>query len=148
VSLDELSRQIAIGPPPATVISSVYAVGGSNRKLVSTPASEIEREQVEWLFPERVPLGMLTILAGVGGLGKGMWSCLLASQTPGVTLIATAEDHTGATVRPRLEAVEADLARARFIGIKQSTSRRTGSRSPTTSGCSSSWSRTSAPAWS
>jgi hypothetical protein len=42
---------------------------------------------------------------------------LLAAQTPGVTLITTAEDHTGATVRPRLEAVQADLKRARFIGV-------------------------------
>jgi hypothetical protein len=50
-----------------------------------------------------------------------MWSCLLASQTPGVTLIATTEDHTGATVRPRLEAVEADLERAQFIGSGRST---------------------------
>jgi hypothetical protein len=36
-----------------------------------------------------------------------------------VTLIATAEDRTGATVRPRLEAVQADLKRARFIGVRQ-----------------------------
>jgi hypothetical protein len=61
---------------------------------------------------------MPTVLVGVGGVGKGTWAALLAAQTPGVTLFATAEDHAGATVRPRLETAKADLARARFINVR------------------------------
>jgi RecA-family ATPase len=84
----------------------------------SLPASRIHREQVEWLEPGRIPLRMVTVLAGVGGLGKSQLSCLLAAANPGVTLIATAEDSPSTTVRPRLEAVDADLESVRFVSIR------------------------------
>jgi hypothetical protein len=61
---------------------------------------------------------MVTVLAGIGGLGKSQFACLLAAHNPGITLIATAEDSPSTTVRPRLEAVEADLDRVRFVSIK------------------------------
>jgi hypothetical protein len=88
------------------------------RRVFAIPASQVRRESVEWLEPGRVPIGMVTIVSGVGGLGKSTWTCLLASRNPGVTLIATAEDSPETTVRPRLEAVEADLDRVRFVVVK------------------------------
>jgi hypothetical protein len=60
----------------------------------------------------------VTVLAGIGGLGKSQLACLFSAANPGVTLIATAEDSPSTTVRPRLEAVEADLERVRFVSIK------------------------------
>ncbi len=88
------------------------------RHVYAVPASAIQREAVEWLDLGRVPLGMVTVLCGVGGLGKSTWTCLLAARNPGVTLMATAEDSLAATVRPRLEAVEADLDRVRFVSVQ------------------------------
>jgi hypothetical protein len=61
---------------------------------------------------------MVTVLAGIGGLGKSQWTALLAAENPGVTLIATAEDSPAVTVRPRLEAVAADLDRVKFARIQ------------------------------
>lgn len=90
----------------------------ARRRAVAQSASQVHRELVEWLEPGRVPLRMVTVLAGVGGLGKSQLSCLLAANNPGVTLIATAEDSPSTTVRPRLEAVEADLERVKFLSIK------------------------------
>jgi hypothetical protein len=95
------------------------------RRLLATPAAKIQREQVEWLEPGRVPIGLVTVLAGVGGLGKSQWTCLLAARLsrgelgdPGVTLIATAEDSPSTTVVPRLEALEANLELVQFLTIK------------------------------
>jgi AAA domain len=94
------------------------ANGHMPRRAVAVAASQVHREQVEWLEPGRIPLRMVTVLAGIGGLGKSQFACLLAAANPGVTLIATAEDSPSTTVRPRLEAVEADLERVRFVSIK------------------------------
>jgi hypothetical protein len=80
--------------------------------------STIRREQVEWLVPERVPLGMLTLLIGDPGLGKSLFTCMVAAQLsraellnrePAATLLLTAEDSLGATIRPRLDAAGARL---------------------------------------
>lgn len=79
-----------------------------------TSYGRIEPEQVEWLWAERVPLGMLTLLVGDPGLGKSLLTCHLAaevSRSGGDVVLSSAEDHAAATVRPRLEAAEADLAR-------------------------------------
>jgi RecA-family ATPase len=88
------------------------------RRAIATPAADVRRERVEWLSPGRVPLRMVTVLAGFGGLGKSQWTALLAAENPRFTLIATAEDSPAATVRPRLEAVGADLERVAFVSIQ------------------------------
>jgi hypothetical protein len=65
------------------------------------------------------------VLAGVGGLGKSQWTNLLAARLsrgelgePGVSLIATAEDSESTTVRPRLEAVEANIELIHSITVQ------------------------------
>lgn len=88
------------------------------REVVAITAASVRRETVQWLEPGRVPLGMVTVLSGIGGLGKSTLACLWAAQNPGVTLIATAEDSPEATVRPRLEAVNADLELVRFVLVR------------------------------
>ncbi len=98
--------------------------GKPARRVLTTAAADVERAQAEWLDGCRVPLGKVTIVAGPGGVGKSQWTCLLAAQLSrgelgdaGATLIATAEDDPSTTVRPRLEAVQADLARVHFLTI-------------------------------
>ena len=102
------------------------------REVIARPASQISRQPIEWLIPGRVPLGMVTVLSGIGGLGKSTLTALWAAENPGVTLIATAEDSLGATVRPRLEAAGADLERVHFVLVRTEEGSRTGSRFPTT----------------
>jgi hypothetical protein len=98
--------------------------GSSPRRVLATAAREIERSEVDWLDSGRVPRGMVTVLAGIGGFGKSQFTCLLAARNSrgelgeaSATLIATAEDDPSTTVRPRLEAVEADLSRVHFLTI-------------------------------
>jgi AAA domain len=95
---------------------SVFPIPG--RHAVAEAATRVRRERVEWREPGRVPMRMVTVLAGVGGLGKSQLSCLWAANNPGVTLIATAEDSPSATVRPRLEAVNAKLELVQFVSIQ------------------------------
>jgi putative DNA primase/helicase len=84
--------------------------------------SGIERENVRWLWPGRVPLGMLTLLIGDPGLGKSLKALLMASWTSRAgadVLILSAEDHAGATIRPRAEAVKADLDRLHIVTMRR-----------------------------
>jgi hypothetical protein len=95
------------------------------RNVVATPFSQIARKQVEWLDPGRVPIGLVTVIAGYGGLGKSQWMLSLCARlsrgefgAPGVSLIATAEDDEETTVRPRLEAAQANLELVHSITVR------------------------------
>ncbi len=92
-------------------------------------ASDVEAENVSWLWPGRIPLGKLTILEGDPGLGKSTIAFDVAARLtigapmpdgspsgePAGVVILTAEDGYGDTVRPRLEAAGADLSRVHFF---------------------------------
>ena len=88
---------------------------------------DVVAHPVRWLWPRRLPLGKLTILDGDPGLGKSALTLDLGARVSsgqpmpdgaaadlagpaGVVLLA-AEDALADTVRPRLEAAGADLAR-------------------------------------
>jgi putative DNA primase/helicase len=89
------------------------------------PISEIESRPVNWLWPGRLALGKLSILDGDPGLGKSLLSLDLAARLttgrpfpdgspgPGVSnvVVLNAEDAYHDTVRPRLQAMGADLDR-------------------------------------
>jgi putative DNA primase/helicase len=75
-------------------------------------ASLVTAVKVAWLWLQRVPMAMLTILTGSPGVGKSTMLYDLAarcSREGRRVLIVTAEDHLAAVVRPRLEAAGADL---------------------------------------
>jgi hypothetical protein len=82
-------------------------VGGYAKSLQS-----IQPEKVDWLWPGRIPFGMLSLLIGDPGLGKSLLSVDIAakvSRAGGNVLLASAEDHAAITIRPRAEAAGADL---------------------------------------
>jgi hypothetical protein len=95
---------------------------------------------IRWLWPGRIPLGALTLLAGDPGVGKSLLTLDLAARvsrgapwpdqapagetvpsaavsnpqlahSPGSVLLLTAEDDLADTIRPRLEAAGADCSR-------------------------------------
>jgi hypothetical protein len=96
------------------------------RRAKLTAYLNIPDERVEWLWPLRVPLGAVTLLAGQPGLGKSQVSIALAAKLtrgelpcgPGAAIIATAEDHRAAVIRPRLRAAEAELGAAFDIRVQ------------------------------
>jgi hypothetical protein len=67
----------------------------------------------------------LVVLLDHGGLGKSQWTLALAGRVtrgelgdPAPVLIATSEDSIAATVKPRLEAVQADPNLYAFIKVQ------------------------------
>ena len=86
--------------------------------------SEVEPEQVEWLWPGRLPLGKLAVLDGDPGLGKSALTLDLAARVsagfelpdggrcgPAGVVLLSAEDGLEDTIRPRLDAAGADTER-------------------------------------
>jgi putative DNA primase/helicase len=86
--------------------------------------ADVQPETVRWLWHPYIALGKLTILEGDPGIGKSTVTCALASAVtngkgfpgadtfePGNVLMLSAEDGLADTLRPRLDAVEADTTR-------------------------------------
>lgn len=77
-------------------------------------AHEVAPKKVDWLWRERIPRGMITIVAGKPDVGKGMFAVHVAAALSkrGENVIYSAqEDDAGMMTRPRLEAAGADLDR-------------------------------------
>jgi hypothetical protein len=75
-------------------------------------ASGVEAEAVDWRWMNRIPKGMITLVAGKPDVGKGLFGAHVAaaiSREGGNVLYSAAEDHHGLMTRPRLEAAGADL---------------------------------------
>src|ERR687893_1945254 len=92
--------------------------------MAGTLLSEVEPEQVEWLWPGRLPLGKLAVLDGDPGLGKSALTLDLAARVsaglelpdggrsgPAGVVLLSAEDGLEDTIRPRLDAAGADTER-------------------------------------
>lgn len=86
--------------------------------------ADVAAEVVRWLWYPYIALGKLTLLEGDPGLGKSWLTCALAAAVthgrglpgaepfePGNVLMLSAEDGLGDTLRPRLDAVGADVSR-------------------------------------
>src|SRR5205085_12252403 len=86
--------------------------------------ADVATEFVRWLWHPYIPLGKITILEGDPGLGKSWLTCAIAAAVscgrglpgtdsfePGNVLMLSAEDGLADTLRPRLDAVGADVSR-------------------------------------
>ena len=87
---------------------------------VLTCLANVQPQPVEWLWPGRIALGKLTLLAGDPGLGKSFLTLDMATRVSratawpdgaavyaplGSVILLGAEDALGDTVRPRLDAM-------------------------------------------
>jgi len=94
--------------------------------------------ETDWLWPNYMPAGAITVLDGDPGLGKSQLTVDLAARLsrgdcmppqsgpdgtfePRSTLILNAEDDPARTLRPRLDAAGADPARVYFMRGMQTT---------------------------
>lgn len=89
--------------------------------------SKVQPKSIEWLLPGRIPLGAITLLDGDGGVRKSTFALNLAAMVSiggalpgngaavaGGVLLLGHEDDSAATVRPRLQAMNANLDRIFF----------------------------------
>ncbi|MGC9602247.1 MAG: bifunctional DNA primase/polymerase [Minisyncoccia bacterium] len=101
----------------------------SGSESSSTPnlrrMSDVQPEDVSWLWPQRIPSGKLTVIAGDPDLGKSSVAYTIAAHisrgTPwpvndgpapiGDSILLSAEDGAADTIRPRLDAAGADCNR-------------------------------------
>jgi putative DNA primase/helicase len=105
--------------------------GGSNaprsRRAKLVRAGDVKYEKVNWLWPGRIPAGMLTVVGGKPGLGKSLLTAELAARVtqgglgsrPADVLFLSAEDSIVHTIVPRLQAAGADLDRVAFPTIER-----------------------------
>ncbi len=76
--------------------------------------ADVTPRQVRWLVPGLIPLRTLTLVAGVGGLGKTTWLLAQAatlSRAGHDCVIVSFEDTAAEIIRPRVEAANGDLTR-------------------------------------
>jgi len=99
------------------------------RALPTQRADSIQAETVNWLWEGWLPRGKVVTLEGNPGLGKSTLTIALtaslttARQLPDGTmptkrervLLVSSEDGAADTIRPRLDAAKADLARVQLI---------------------------------
>lgn len=103
----------------------------AQRTVLLTPASRYEPEGVEWVWEDRIPVGAVTLIAGIGGLGKSSLAVRLAALLtkgrlsgdrlgkPTTVLYASAEDGWPRVVVPRLMAADANLDRVFDLAVSE-----------------------------
>lgn len=86
---------------------------------------DVEERKIEWLWTRRLPQVGVAVIAGDGGVGKSTMAQKLAAavtngtpfpveheqRTPRGVVWLSAEEDTGAVIRPRMRLMGADLAR-------------------------------------
>ena len=95
------------------------------RRAVLKCVKDYDILSVKWLWPNRIPMGMLTLLAGKPGTGKSTlthnimtrvsngsaWPDIPSVPTPkGDCILISEEDSVSHTVKPRLQVMGADMA--------------------------------------
>ena len=113
---------IDFGAIPADVETSTPAADLG--RLHVRALADVRSRAVRFLVPGLIPLRTMTLVAGVGGLGKSTW---LAGVTAGVTrgeygepgdvVVITYEDTAEEVWRPRVLAAEGDLRRVHEIYV-------------------------------
>jgi AAA domain/Bifunctional DNA primase/polymerase, N-terminal/Primase C terminal 1 (PriCT-1) len=90
------------------------------RELRRRATSTIAARPVEWLVANVVPLGTLSLVAGIGGLGKSALALAWAAEVTregSNALVVSYEDAAEQVIRPRFEALQGDLERLFELSI-------------------------------
>jgi hypothetical protein len=103
--------------------------------------ADVKPTSIEWLWPNWLAIGKVSVLAGEGGRGKSTILCDLAARTTtgnrwpdgatagpaGGVIILASEDDVADTLAPRLQAAGADVARIYVIrSVRDEQQRRRG----------------------
>jgi len=105
---------------------SAEVVQGPGPRARIVRLADVAPTKLEFLWPGRLPLGKLTLLAGDPNLGKSLVTLDLAARVstgtpwpdrrdqpnpPGGVVLLSAEDDVADTIRPRLDVARADVTK-------------------------------------
>jgi archaellum biogenesis ATPase FlaH len=92
--------------------------GIAPKYLLLRALADVQARQVRFLVPGLIPIRALTLVAGVGGLGKSTWLAGIAARVSrgelgeaGSVIIVSYEDTSEEMLRPRVEAAGGDVSR-------------------------------------
>jgi putative DNA primase/helicase len=113
------------------------ATNGKGRALATRRLSDVVEAEVSWLWPDRIPYGKVTLLAGNPGVGKSYMTCAIAGfvtngnpfphsggaqREPQAVLMWNGEDQAEDIVRPRARKCGANLELIEVIdGVRDDT---------------------------
>src|SRR5439155_4525385 len=131
--VEAVAREVARRYEPIEVpVGDVAAVppgrpnDGSRFRL--RPLAEVQPRQIRWLLPGLIPLRALTLVAGVGGLGKSTWLAGVAARLtrgelnggdPGDVILISYEDAAAEVLRPRIEVAGGDVSRVHEMVVER-----------------------------
>jgi putative DNA primase/helicase len=131
MSVWEAAPPAALPAPTPIADRDMLPPFASEQKPIATLTSlaEIEPRSVRYLWDGRVPLGMLSMIQGIEGVGKSHVTIDIASRISRGTplpfsarpagarnvILAAEEDADHETIRPRVDAAGGDPARIRLI---------------------------------
>ena len=125
----ERLHQAASNPGADIADVRALAAGSSGHgAAVALPAvvrlADVEPERIDWLWPGYLPLGKVVVIDGDPGIGKSTVCLDIAARvstgspmpdgssgSKGVVMVLSAEDGLADTIRPRLDAAQADAMR-------------------------------------
>lgn len=82
-------------------------------------ASEMPDEEVKWLLNPWFPMGMVSLIAGRGGVGKSSLLAYLVARAGDAALLPGFEENPKIMVKPRLVANYAEMKRVRFLNGRE-----------------------------
>lgn len=116
--LNQIQKAIAIGKEEEEI------------ELELTMLDTIDPEKVEWLWPNRIPKGKLSLIVGDPGVSKSFLTIFIAAHVTtgkawpdapqmdiekGSVVILNAEDAASDTIRPRADAAGADVTKISIL---------------------------------
>jgi putative DNA primase/helicase len=121
IELDDSTRLIDLPHEPGP---EKTLAGG----IVLRKVSEVESKPIDWLWRGRIASGKVALLTGDPDTGKSFLTCAMAATVSrgfpwpdgatceyGSVIMISSEDSIEDTIRPRLEAHDADLDKVHFI---------------------------------
>ncbi len=110
------------------IIKNPDSLYEQSKQAPLTILSEVESQQVDWLWHRRIPLGKITILDGDPGMGKSLLSIFIAAcvstgqpmpdgapAKQGKVILIAPEDAAEDTIKPRVEAAGGDSSQVLLL---------------------------------
>ena len=125
-------REIIATTPIPDVLPSADPNLPTREMLGLKCITEIEEQEIDWLWPDRFLMGSLNLIVGEGDVGKSFLTLdMIARITtgrpfpdqvepqfpPARCIFITGEDRVGMAIRPRLRALGADQSKVFVVGM-------------------------------